>query len=230
MVVRYCECLQLDKSQLHAFVAENASVFSLGVLGGESDKAGFVQSALEALKGSGDAEHAVLVLDALRICFREKGEGIECATSCSSLLTFLRFLERGVQSSRWDLSEAALRCLTNCTYKDLAAAARFVAPPVDGVNVIIRLCLPVEENPLVCESESESDLPTRHLALRLLFMLGTQQSTAAETSQLLLAQPSFSLSSSPLAAIVFQLSAVAGLGLGLGLGLGMAEEGGGRRG
>jgi hypothetical protein len=62
--------------------------------------------------------------------------------------------------------------MTNGTYKDISAAVTFVSPPVLGIEFVARVCIASTTQPTVL---------TRQLALRLFFMLASQEDAMRES-------------------------------------------------
>jgi len=167
-LVRF-DAVNVDSTEsLQLFCESSKDLFEHDVLGSAEEKASFVSRVLGKLSSRKDAtEEDVSLLDALRICFRDK-TGTAEATSVESLRLYTTRLEQAWAQGCWALAEMVLRCLTNATYQNHPAASTLCARNgLDDVDLLLRLL------------EARGDPPSlsaRHLCVRLLLLLASQQS------------------------------------------------------
>lgn len=158
-------------ASLQKFCESCKNLFKHATLGSAEEKASFVSRLLAQLSSRQDAVGDVSLLDALRICFRDKA-GTEAAVSFESLRLYTTRLEQAWVQGFWALAEMVLRCLTNATYQNHPAASTLCARDgLDGVGLLLRLL--EKKGDHCCDPSS---LTARHLCVRLLLLLASQQS------------------------------------------------------
>jgi hypothetical protein len=159
-------------ASLQKFCESCKNLFKHAALGSAEEKASFVSRLLAQLSSRQDAVgEDVSLLDALRICFRDKA-GTEAAVSLESLRLYTTRLEQAWVRGFWALAEMVLRCLTNATYQNHPAASTLCARDgLDGVGLLLRLL--EKKGDHCCDPSS---LTARHLCVRLLLLLASQQS------------------------------------------------------